>query len=39
VIAFSGFSNLAMGINLPAGLLLILLMLLAGVYGWHHSIF
>ena len=39
VIAFTGFSNLAMGINLPAGLLLILLMLLVGIYGWRHSIF
>jgi hypothetical protein len=39
VMAFTGFSNLAMGINLPAGLLLILLMLLVGVYGWRHPIF
>jgi uncharacterized membrane protein (DUF2068 family) len=39
VIAFTGFSNLAMGINLPAGLLLILLMLLVGIYGWRHSMF
>jgi hypothetical protein len=39
VIAFSGFSDLAMGINLPAGLVLILLMFLLGVYGWRHSIF
>jgi hypothetical protein len=38
-IAFTGFSNLAMGLNLPAGALLILLMFLVGVYGWRHSIF
>ena len=37
--AFTGFSNLAMGINLPAGSLLMLMMLLVGVYGWRHSIF
>ena len=39
VMAFTGFSNLAMAINLPAGLLLILLMFVLGVYGWRHSIF
>jgi len=38
-IAFTGFSTLAMGLNLPGGSLLILLMLLVGVYGWRHSIF
>jgi uncharacterized membrane protein (DUF2068 family) len=39
VIADSGFSNLAMGLNLPAGSLLILWMLLVGAYGWRHSAF
>lgn len=39
VMAFTGFSNLAMAINLPAGLVLILLMFVLGVYGWRHSIF
>jgi uncharacterized membrane protein (DUF2068 family) len=39
VMAFTGFSNLAMAINLPAGLVLILLMFVSGVYGWRHSIF
>jgi hypothetical protein len=39
VIAYSGFSNLAMGLNLPAGSLLILWMLLVGAYGWRHSAF
>jgi hypothetical protein len=38
-IAFSGFSALAMRINLPAGFLLILLMIVIGIYGWRHSIF
>jgi hypothetical protein len=37
--AFTGFSNLAMAINLPAGLVLILLMFVLGVYGWRYSIF
>ncbi|HKV56406.1 MAG TPA: hypothetical protein VJN94_17360 [Candidatus Binataceae bacterium] len=38
-IAYSGFSDLAMGLNLPAGSLLILLMLLVGGYGWRHPVF
>jgi hypothetical protein len=38
-IAFTGFSNLAMGLNLPAGIMLLLLMFFVGIYGWNHSIF
>jgi len=37
--AYTGFSNLTMNLNLPAGLLLILLMLSIGIYGWRNSIF
>ena len=38
-IAYTGFSEIAMDINLPAGSLLILLMLSIGGYGWRNPIF
>jgi hypothetical protein len=37
--AYTGFSDLAMGLNMLAGLLLIFLMLLIGLYGWRRPIF
>ena len=39
MIAFTGFSNLVMGINLPAGVLLIMTMILLGICGWRQPIF
>jgi hypothetical protein len=37
VMAYTGFSGLAMAINIPSGSLLILWMVVLGVYGWKQS--
>jgi hypothetical protein len=39
VIAYTGFSGLAMAINVPANSILILWMIFLGIHGWRRSSF